>query len=108
MVKYKVVISAPAEKDLQAIVSYISSQLSVSITALQMVDAFEEAMVTLAEMPHRYELVHDESLASMGYRKLLIKNYIVFFVVDERSNTVEIHRILYARRDWMRLLGEGS
>lgn len=105
MEKYRVEISEPAENDLQAIVRYISTQLSAPITAVEMVDTFEVALATLTKMPQRYPLVSDDSLASMGYRKVLIKNYIVFFIVDDRSRTVDVHRILYARRDWLRLLG---
>ncbi|WP_083809940.1 type II toxin-antitoxin system RelE/ParE family toxin [Mahella australiensis] len=46
----------------------------------------------------------DERLASLGYRKLIVKNYVVFFTIDEKSKVVDIARILYARRDWLRVL----
>lgn len=108
MKKYRVEISEPAENDLLGIVRYISTQLSAPATATQMVDAFEVALSASAEMPQKYSFVSDNNLASMGYRKLQVKNYIVFFIMNERSDIVEIHRILYARRDWLRLLGEGS
>ena len=40
----------------------------------------------------------------MGYRKLVVKNYVVFYLIDEKNKVVEIGRILYGRRDWLSLL----
>jgi len=104
MAKYRVDVSKPAESDLRDIVRYISSQLSAPMTATKMMDAIEEAISGLADMPQKYLPVTDERLASMGYRKLLVKNYIIFFAIDEVSKVVDVERILYARRDWLRIL----
>ena len=104
MAGYRIDVSEPAENDLRDIVRYISSQLSAPITAIEMMDTIEDAIVGLTKMPQKYALVTDERLASMGYRKLVVKNYIVFFTVNQRSRTIEVERILYARRNWLRIL----
>ncbi len=104
MAKYKIAVSEPAENDLRDIVRYISSQLSAPITALKMMDTIEEAIAGLSDIPKTYPLLSDDRLQTMGYHKLLVKNYIVFFPVDDNSNTVYVERILYARRDWLHIL----
>ncbi|MDD2555686.1 MAG: type II toxin-antitoxin system RelE/ParE family toxin [Syntrophaceticus sp.] len=104
MARYKVDVSEPAESDLRDIVRYISAHLSAPITATKMMDAIEKAIVGLADMPQKCPPVTDERLASMGYRKLVVKNYITFFTIDEKSKVVNVERILYARRDWLRIL----
>lgn len=104
MAKYRLDVSEPAESDLRDIVRYISAQLSAPMTATLMMDAIEEAITGLADMPQKCPPVTDERLASMGYRKLVVKNYIAFFTIDEKSNVVDVERILYARRDWLRIL----
>ena len=104
MGKYRIDVSKPAENDLRDIVRYISSQLEAQMTALNMMDTIEEAIMGLADMPHKYPLVTDNHLATMGYRKLFIKNYIVFFTIDEKAKVVDVERILYARRDWLSIL----
>jgi len=97
-------VSEPAESDLRDIVRYISAQLSAPMTAMKMMDAIEEAIAGLADTPQKCPPVTDERLASMGYRKLAVKNYIAFFTIDEKSKVVDVERILYARRDWVRIL----
>lgn len=104
MANYKINLSEPAENDLRNIVRYISTQLSAPMTALEMMNTIEEAIASLAGMPQKCPLVTDERLAILGYRKLLIKNYIVFFTIDEKSRLVDVERILYARRDWRNIL----
>jgi plasmid stabilization system protein ParE len=104
MAKYRVDISEPAENDLVDIVRYIASQLSAPLSALNMMDLLEEAMTGLSNLPQRFPLVGDERLSQMGYRKLIVKNYGVFFSIDEKNKVVNIERILYVRRDWLRIL----
>lgn len=104
MDKYRIDISEPAENDLRDIVRYIAAQLSAPLTALKMMDLVEEAIMGLAILPKKCSPVIDERLALMGYRKLLVKNYVVLFTIDEKAKVVDIERILYARRDWRQIL----
>jgi len=100
MAKYRVDISEPAEADLRDIVRYISAQLSVPVTAMKMM----EALSKLSDMPRGYPLLRDDRLASMGYRRVDVKNYTAFFTINEKEKVVDVERILYARRDWANLL----
>jgi len=104
MVNYRVDVSERAEKDLRDIVRYISAQISPPMTALKMMDNIEEAVMGLAVMPQKCPLVTDERLVIIGYRKMFVKNYIVFFTIDEKSKVVDVERILYAKREWHHIL----
>jgi plasmid stabilization system protein ParE len=104
MAKYRVEISEPAENDLRDIVRYIAAQLSAPMTALKMMQRMEDAIAELEHMPKSYPPVLDDRLQAAGYRKLIIKNHIVFFTIDEGKKTVNVERVLYARRDWLHLL----
>ena len=101
---YRVVVSKAAENDMFDIVHYIASQFSAPITALNMMDLLEEAITSLSRTPQRIPLVRDDEFAQMGYRHLGVKNYFVFFSIDEKNKVVFVERILYARRDWTRIL----
>lgn len=104
MASYRVDVSEPAESNLRDIVRYIAAQLSAPMSATEMMDIIAEAIEGLADMPQKCPLVTDERLASMGYRKLVVNNYIVFFTIDEKSKVVDVERILYARRNWLQVL----
>ena len=104
MANYQVDVSEPAENDLKEIVRYIASQLSAPLSAIHLMDFIESAIEDLSDMPQRFPLISDERLSQMGYRKLVVKNYVVFFSIDERNKVVEVGRILYGRRDWINLL----
>ena len=97
-------MSETAENDLLGIVRYISAQLSAPVTALKMMKTMEDALAGLVHFPHKCPVVADERLARTGYRKLMIKNYIAFFTIDEKTETVNIERILYARRSWRNII----
>ena len=104
MAVYDVRHTESSERDLFGILRYIAFELREPETALRMVDTIDDAIGSLSSMPHRYTLVDDERLAAMGYRKMVIKNYIAFFTIDDETNVVNVERILYARRDWLHIL----
>ena len=39
------------------------------------------------------------------YRKLMVKNYLMLYRVDEQKKTITISRVIYAKRDYDRFLG---
>ena len=97
---YKIIIFPSAQRDLQEIVEYLNT-LSHDV-ALRYYDRIVSEIASLSTMPERYPHPRDLALAAKGYRILAVGNYLVFYIVSGR--TVQIHRILYARRDYSRLL----
>ena len=107
MDNYRIFVSEPAIEDMAEIAAYISTQLNSPDTAENMLDAFHEAISSLACMPKRYPLVRDDLLASLGYRLMPVKNYNVLFSVNEslsNARDVNIERVLYSKRNWKHLL----
>jgi len=104
MDNYKVNLTEPAENDLRDIARYISSQLLDPTTALNMVRTIHEAISKLETTALAHPLARDKRLAHAGYRPLVIKSYIVFYIADEKKKSVDVDRILYGRRDWQSIL----
>ncbi|MCL2164111.1 MAG: type II toxin-antitoxin system RelE/ParE family toxin [Oscillospiraceae bacterium] len=99
MEQYNVKVFPKAQNDLQDIVDYLNT-LSHD-AAIRYFDLIIEKVGTLTTMPERCPLVKDTQLRLRGYRTLLVKNYIVFYVIN--GKTVEIRRILYARRQYQEM-----
>jgi len=100
----KVLMTQPAANDLQGIAGYITNELREPAVAKKLVNRIKEVVMSLAELPTRHALVADERLAVQGIRKLMVDNYIIFYVVAEKAAAITVVRILYSRRDWASLL----
>ena len=104
MTKYKVVISEAAEMDLNAIAEYYVVALQNLDGAVKLIGSLKEAVLSLAEMPERHQLVSDGYLATKGIRMFPVQKYLVFYTVNKPTCTVNIVRVLYEKRDWEVLL----
>ena len=104
MGEFNVNISDLAKRDVRNIAAYIWHDLHEPVTAEKTTTAILDAISTLEDMPARVGLVNDERLAEKQVRGLQVKNYTVFFRIDEIVKTVEIIRVIYSRRDWAMLL----
>lgn len=100
METYKVKIYPTAKQDLLEIIDYLNTLSREA--ALRYYDLLTEEIASLSTMPERYPRPKDLAMAAKGYRYLVVKNYLVFYVVS--GDTVQIHRILYGRRDYLSLL----
>jgi len=72
--------------------------------AVRRVSLIDDKIQSLKNDPFRIPLVRDDYLASKGYRMIIAKNHLVFFIIREEIKMISIMRILYGRRDWMRIL----
>ena len=100
MEQYEIRIFPTAKQDLLDVIDYLNT-LSRDST-LKCYDRLVSEIASLSTMPERCPRPRDLALAAKGYRYLVVGNYLVFYIVA--GNTVQIRRILYARRDYKKLL----
>ena len=93
-----------AGTDLDNIYSYISEELFAVSTAANILERLETGIMRLKEFPFSCSYVADEFLRNKGYRKLIIDNYIVFYLIDEENKQVIIMRVLYGKQKYENLL----
>ena len=94
---YKIKYLSIAQKDLIEIASYIADDLSAPKAAADLIDALDRAILRLESFPYSCPVYQLPRQLSMEYRMLSVDNYMVFYVVID--HTVEIHRIIYGRRN---------
>ena len=100
MENYNIKIFPRAKQDMEEVIDYLNT-LSPDV-ALKYYDLLVEEIAGLSQMPERCPRPKDLALAARGYRYLIVKNYLVFYVIA--GDTVQIRRILYARRNYKGLL----
>jgi toxin ParE1/3/4 len=101
---YKIEFTDKAEEDLYSSLRYIADVLKAPTAAKKLLEEIEHKVKILESSPLCCAIVSDEYLRIKEIRSLLVKNYLVFYIVKEEENIVSIIRVLYGRRDWMRLL----
>ena len=70
-----------------------------------MVRGFRKVINSLSLFPQSHELDEDEELAAYGIRKIYYKNYKIYFLIDEREQTVYILRVFHMLVDiWEKIL----
>lgn len=104
--EYKVKITQQAQSQLSEIVAYISSTLQAPATAKSMLDTLQREIISLKEFPNRVPLVDEEPWCAQGIHKLGIKNYFIYFWVDESAKRVQVFAVVFARRDQRQFLSE--
>lgn len=102
MYKYRLMPSAV--QDLQEIADYIAEQLSASESAIRLLEKVEEAIRFDCTFPLSLPPVNDELLRMKGYRKILVDNYIVFVLPDQKNEALNVMRVLYYARDYFKEL----
>ena len=101
---YQIKFTPIASEDLEEIYRYISQELYAEGAAVKLMEKIEWSVMRLKEYPFSCNFVEDEFLKRKGYRKLVIDNYIVFYLVDEVGEKVKVMRILYGRQNYQSLL----
>ena len=101
---YKLVITELAHQDLDSIVSYIAVQLSNPKAAGDFLDEVTVCYGFLKSNPMMYERCQDRRLGEEGYRKALIKNYVLVYKINEESKIVSIMRFFYGAQDYTKLI----
>ena len=101
---YKLEYLPVAKQDMVDIVRYISHNLSNPTAAQRLADKIIEAAEGLTDFPYAHPTYHPIRPLQQEYRSLLVKNYLIFYCVDEVQKLITITRVIYARRDNEQLL----
>jgi len=89
-----------AEEDFTDIISFIAADTSKA--AENLANKIEKHLELLSENPLLGKSPSDSYLKLLGYRYLIIKNYLIFYTIEQR--TIFIHRILHSARNYKTLL----
>jgi toxin ParE1/3/4 len=103
---YEVKVTRQAHGQMREIALYIANECCAPEAAQNLLDKLEESMNALAEMPKRHSLVDKEPWRSEGVRKVIVKNFLIYFWVDEENMKVQVIAVIYEKRDQLARLAE--
>jgi plasmid stabilization system protein ParE len=96
---YKLSYLPLANRDIADAVNYIAEELLAPKAALGLLDALDKSISRLKDFPYSCRVYHPVKPLEQEYRIMPVKNYAVFYTVDEQKKLVEITRVIYAKRD---------
>ena len=99
MGEYKVRITRQARSHLREIRRYIEYELLAPKAAKDLIAEIKVEMQSLTQMPSRIHLTPEQPWHDQGVHRDRVKNYYIYFWVDERNKKVQILGVIYVRRD---------
>ena len=96
---YQVIILPEAQQDIRSIVLYVARELAAPQAALNLQEEFKKEIKSLAKMPKRIKTVDEQPWKDTGIRKTRMKNYYIYFLVDDEEMAVKVNAVIYTGRD---------
>jgi len=97
--KYRALPSSYAARDLAILANILAPHPG---KARRLFKEMEHKLDLLEDNPHMWPVYH----ANPKYRRMNLEDHALFYTIDEAKREVNIYRVIYARRDIERLLGE--
>ena len=97
--KYEVMYTARAKKDLQDIFRYISEELFALDSAVGQTKRIINEIQKLDTLPNRNRLYEKEPWHSRGLRFFPVNKYLIFYKTDIETEMVYVIRIIYSGCD---------
>ncbi len=96
---YVIVFTKQASNEIRKIKQYISPKLKVPNSANRLMEQMKERTEKLSYFPRRYPIVGRKN--KREYRRIVIKNYIVIYTINEARKEVEIVHIYYDKNNYL-------
>ena len=104
MKKYIVEVSETAEQDLENILRYLRYNLAGDIIADKYKLLFKQELRNLEDIAGSMPILSQELTGYNNIRKVNVRNYIIFYTVDEENSKTFVLRIGHAFMDWEKYL----
>ena len=93
MQKYMVEMSETAEQDLENIISYLKYDLAGDIIADKYKLLFKQELKKLADIAGSMPVLEENLTGHKNIRKINVRNYIIFYTIDEDINKVFVESL---------------
>lgn len=103
---YQVEITKYAQKQVKDIARYVKIKLKNPDAATKLLVDLKTKILSLGNMPHRIPLTDEETWRSEGVRRMPVKNYLVYFWIDEEKRYVYVAAVIYNKREQKQQLFE--
>ena len=104
MNEYEVRVTRQALEQMKEIVHYISNDLMAPDAADNLLDKMKAEITKLSSFLKKHALIDEEPWRTEGVCKIVVKNFLIYYWVDDENNRVQVIAVIYSRRDQIRQL----
>jgi plasmid stabilization system protein ParE len=98
---YRLDITDLAHEDLENIIGYITKNLAALEAATGFVEEVAVIYTHLQQNPYQFPQCYDTHLAKEGYRRALIKNYLLVYKVFDDTQMVVGYRFFHGTQNYV-------
>lgn len=96
---YKLEYLKIAKLDLNEIITYINDNLKNPTAAKEFIKTFIKDANNIIKFPYSNPEYITNKKLNNKYRISSIKNFLIFYTIDEKEKTITISRVLYKKRE---------
>lgn len=99
MSTWNVILTPEFKQEFKNIFDYIANVLLAPETARKQANRILDSVEKLSDMPNKFCLVEKEPWRTRGLRKMLVDNFIVFYLPNHPTNEVVVFHVFYGGRN---------
>lgn len=96
---YKLEFLPIAKKDIDDIIYYISNTLQNTTAAINLAKYFIKSANNILSFPYSFSEYITTSNLENSYRSIKVKNFLMFYTINENDKIITIVRVLYQKMD---------
>lgn len=101
---YKIEFLPIAKEDIDNIIYYVHHTLKNLTASTKMRDLFSESLDYIAEFPYGNSIYEPIGNLNNEYRRYRVKNFLMFYTINEEEKTITIVRVLYQKMNIANIL----
>jgi plasmid stabilization system protein ParE len=101
---YELILSKLFDNDIDSTYEYIKDNLEAPMAAENLMKEVKQKLNYLKENPTVRPLIKDKVILALKLRSAKVKNYVIYYSVDEEKQKINLIRFLHNKRDWINIL----
>ena len=99
--KYEIEFTDDCIEEMEEIYRYISENLNASVSAKRLIQKVKKDTLALEISPRLYAKIEKNDKFERQYRRMIVKNYVILYTIDEQNKKIYISHMYYGRRNYM-------
>lgn len=98
---YEIEFTEDARDEIREIYEYISKNLINEDAAKRLMSKMRKNVMDLAESPKIYVKTEKKDRMKREFRRMVVDNFVILYIIDEDKKTIYISHMYYGRRNYL-------